>query len=41
LKVTNKDLAKLIQYDDRFHPILAIDVAARYLVWCKQNAKNK
>ncbi len=31
LKNVGTDTKKLIKYDDRFHPILAVDVAARFL----------
>jgi hypothetical protein len=37
LKKYKSDPKELQKYDDRFHPILAIDVAARFLV----NRKNQ
>jgi hypothetical protein len=30
------NIAKLVQYDDRFHPIMAVDCAARFLMDCKK-----
>lgn len=35
IKIYNFDRKKLISYDDRFHPILNIDAAARMLVYYK------
>ncbi len=38
LNTCNKNLSKLIEYDDRFHPVMAVDCAARFLLNCKKNA---
>lgn len=38
LKKCKYNLAKLVKYDDRFHPILAVDCAARFLVNCKNRS---
>ena len=37
----NYDLKELIEYDDRFHPIMAVDVAARFLMDKKRQAERK
>lgn len=37
----NKDLQKLIYEDDRWHPILAVDVAGRFLMEWYKRAKKK
>jgi len=31
----DRNLSKLIEHDDRFHPVMAVDCAARFLVNCK------
>lgn len=41
LKKENFDLRELIQHDDRFHPIMAVDVAARFLMDKKRQAERK
>ncbi|MEN8121020.1 MAG: hypothetical protein ABFS35_11760 [Bacteroidota bacterium] len=41
IKKNNYDRKKLISYDDRFHPILNIDAAARMLVYYKMGYKTK
>ena len=38
LKKEDYDLRELIAYDDRFHPIMAVDVAARFLMDKKRQA---
>ncbi|MFZ2150464.1 MAG: twin-arginine translocation signal domain-containing protein [Candidatus Absconditicoccaceae bacterium] len=38
LNSCNKDISKLIEYDDRFHPVMAVDCAARFLMDCKRRA---
>ncbi|MEI6774862.1 MAG: hypothetical protein WCL18_09135 [bacterium] len=35
LKSCNYNMPKLVEYDDRFHPVMAIDCAARFLIDCK------
>ncbi len=40
LKDNKYDLSKLVEYDDRFHPVMAVDVAARFLMDCKRRAWN-
>jgi hypothetical protein len=32
LQKHNNNLKELIRYDDRFHPVMAVDVAARFLM---------
>jgi len=38
LNTCNNDIPELINYDDRRHPIMAVDCAARFLVDCKRRA---
>lgn len=32
------NIPKLLQYDDRFHPVMAVDCAARFLMDCRRRA---
>lgn len=36
----NYDMSKLVEYDDRFHPVLAVDCAARFLMNCRNSVWN-
>lgn len=38
IKKCNYDLSCLVEYDDRFHPVMAVDCAARFLMDCKRRA---
>lgn len=40
LSSCNKDISKLVKLDDRFHPVLAVDCSARFLMNCKRRVWN-
>lgn len=38
LQANRNNLPVLVEKDDRFHPIMAVDCAARFLMDCKRKA---